>query len=126
MTGQRTGRPAITTARRRLAGPLGGPVAACHSMLSTAQPHVEGGRLVPLASTGPERLPALPGVPTIAESGHPGFRATNWYASVASSKVPPETLERCNVALVRVPKSPDVVDALNGHGLTPAPSWKKR
>ena len=104
---------------------LGGRVAAYYSTLSTAQPHIESGKLIPLASTGPERLSALPAVPTIAESGFPGFSATNWYAFVASSKVPKPVLDRWNVELVKVLQSPDVVAALNSHGLIPQPSSRE-
>jgi tripartite-type tricarboxylate transporter receptor subunit TctC len=104
---------------------LGGRVASYYSTLSTALPHIESGKLIPLASTGLQRLPALPKVPTIAESGYPGFSATNWYAFVASSKVPKPLLERWNTELVKVLKSPDVVEALNSHGLTPMPSTRE-
>jgi tripartite-type tricarboxylate transporter receptor subunit TctC len=100
---------------------IAGRVAAYYSTLSTALPYIENGKLIPLASTGPQRLPALPKVPTIAESGYPGFSATNWYAFVASAKVPRPILDRWQVELVRVLKSPEVVEALNKHGLTPLP-----
>ena len=59
---------------------IGGRVASYYSTLSTSLPHIESGKLIPLASTGTMRLPALPKIPTIAESGYPGFSATNWYA----------------------------------------------
>lgn len=104
---------------------LGGRVAAYYSTLSTALPHIETGKLIPLASTGSQRLNALPKVPTIAESGFPGFSATNWYAFVASSKVPKQILDRWNLELVKVLKSPDVVEALNSHGLTPQPGSRE-
>ncbi len=100
---------------------IAGRVASYYSTLSTALPYIENGKLIPLASTGPQRLPALPKVPTIAESGYPGFSATNWYAFVASAKVPKPILDRWQAELVRVLKSPDVVEALNKHGLTPLP-----
>ncbi|MGI9134979.1 MAG: Bug family tripartite tricarboxylate transporter substrate binding protein [Rhodoferax sp.] len=100
---------------------LGGRVAAYYSTYSTSQAHIDSSKLIALASTGPERLRALPKVPTIAESGYPGFSATNWYAFVASSKVPTPILERWNKELVKVLKSPDVEDQLNSHGLTPMP-----
>ena len=103
---------------------LGGRVASYYSTLSTSLPHIESGKLIPLASTGSQRLPALPKIPTIAESGYPGFSATNWYAFVASSKVPKAVLDRWNTELVKVLKSPDVVDALNSHGLTPQPGTR--
>jgi len=103
---------------------IAGRVAAYYSTLSTALPHIENGKLIPLASTGPQRLPALPKVPTIAESGFPGFSATNWYAFVASAKVSRPILDRWQVELVRVLKSPEVVEALNKHGLTPLPTTR--
>jgi tripartite-type tricarboxylate transporter receptor subunit TctC len=104
---------------------LGGRVASYYSTLATAQPHIESGKLIPLASTGPKRLPALPNVPTIAESGYPGYSATNWYAFVASSKVPKPVLDRWNVELVKVLKDPGVVKELDHHGLTPQPGTRE-
>ncbi|WP_029000818.1 Bug family tripartite tricarboxylate transporter substrate binding protein [Azohydromonas australica] len=104
---------------------LGGRVASYYSTLSTALPHIESGKLIPLASTGPKRLPALPKVPTIAESGYPGYSATNWYAFVASSKVPKPVLDRWNTELVKVLKTPEVVKELDNHGLTPQPGTRE-
>jgi tripartite-type tricarboxylate transporter receptor subunit TctC len=103
---------------------IAGRVAAYYSTLSTAQPYIEAGKLTPIASTGLQRLSSLPKVPTIAESGYPGFSATNWYAFVASSKVPKPVLDRWNTELVKVLKSPDVVSQLNSHGLTPMPTTR--
>ena len=100
---------------------LGGRVTSYYSTLSTAQPYIESGKLIPLASTGPQRLTALPKIPTIAESGFPGFSATNWYAFVGTSKMSKAMLDRWNVELVKVLKSPDVMEQLNKHGLTPLP-----
>lgn len=100
---------------------LGGRVALYYSTLNTAQAHMDSGKLIPLASTGPQRLPQLPKVPTIAESGYPGYSATNWYAFVASSKVAVPVLDRWNTELVKVLKSPDVVAELNKHGMPPQP-----
>lgn len=104
---------------------LGGRVAAYYSTYSTAQAHIEAGKLIPLASTGPKRLPQLPNIPTIAESGYPGYHATNWYAFVASAKVPKPLLDRWNVELVKVLRSPDVAAELNKHGLPPQPGTRE-
>jgi tripartite-type tricarboxylate transporter receptor subunit TctC len=104
---------------------LGGRVAAYYSTFSTSQAYIENGKLIPLASTGAQRLTTLPKIPTIAESGYPGFSATNWYAFVASSRVPQPILERWNTELVKVLKSPDVVEQLNSHGLTPLPGTRE-
>ena len=67
---------------------LGGRVAAYYSTPSTAAPFIESGKLIPLATTGLTRPAFMPNVPTIAESGFPGFNATNWYAFVAPGKTP--------------------------------------
>lgn len=104
---------------------LGGRVAAWYATMATAQPHIESGKLLALASTGPQRIPGLPNVPTIAESGFPEFNATNWYAFVASSRVPAAVLDRWNTELVKVMKSPDVVEALARHGFPATPSTRE-
>lgn len=104
---------------------LGGRVAAYFSTFNTAHPHIQSGKLIPLASTGAKRLPQLPQVPTVAESGFPGYSATNWYAFVASSKVPAALLDRWNTELVKVLKNPQVVNDLNAHGMPPQPGTRE-
>jgi len=64
---------------------------------------------------------SMPDVPTIAESGYPGFDATNWYAFVAPGKTPSPILERWNRELVKVLQAPDVKAELDKHGLTIEP-----
>lgn len=63
-------------------------------------------------------------MPTVAESGFPGFSATNWYAFVAPGRTPEPILERWNQELVKVLNSPDVRDELLKHGLTPMPGTR--
>lgn len=104
---------------------LGGRVTAWYATLSTAQPHIDSGKLIPLATTGPSRIASLPNVPTIAESGYPDFNATNWYAFVASSKVPAVTLDRWNTELVKVLRAPEVAEGLARHGFPPSPSTRE-
>jgi tripartite-type tricarboxylate transporter receptor subunit TctC len=103
---------------------LGGRVAAYYSTPSTAGPHIESGKLIPLATTGLTRPAFMPNVPTIAESGYPGFNALNWYAFVAPGKTPKPILDRWNLELVKVLNSPDVKEVLLKHGLTPAPGTR--
>jgi len=103
---------------------LAGRVASYYSTPSTAGPHIESGKLIPLATTGLTRSSFVPNVPTIAESGYPGFSATNWYAFVAPGKTPAPVLERWNRELVKVLNSPDVKAELDKHGLTPAPGTR--
>lgn len=88
---------------------------------STSKPHIDTGKLTPLATTGAKRTAIMPNVPTVAESGYPGFEATNWYAFVTSSKVPREIQEFWTRELVKALSDPGVVADLNRHGLEPQP-----
>jgi tripartite-type tricarboxylate transporter receptor subunit TctC len=88
----------------------------------TALPHIEAGKLTPLATTGLTRPAYMPNVPTVAEAGYPGFEALNWYAFVGPSKMPAALLDRWNVEVVKVLNDPSVREALTKHGLTPHPT----
>ena len=104
---------------------LGGRVASYYSTPSTSGPYIESGKLIALATTGLTRPAFMPNVPTIAESGYPGFNATNWYAFVASSKTPKVLLDRWNLELVKVLNSSEVREQLLKHGLTPMPGTRE-
>ncbi|TWG88647.1 tripartite-type tricarboxylate transporter receptor subunit TctC [Cupriavidus gilardii J11] len=103
---------------------LGERVTSYFAAPPTAMPHVETGKLVPLATTGSVRPAYLPNIPTVAESGYPGFEALNWYAFVAPGKTPAPILDRWNQEIVKVLNDPGVKDALNKHGLTPQPTTR--
>ena len=103
---------------------LGGRITSYFAAPPTAMPHVETGRLVPLATTGLTRPAYLPNIPTVAESGFAGFEALNWYAFVAPGKTPAPMLDRWNLEIVKVLNDPGVKDALNKYGLTPQPTTR--
>ncbi|CAN1494767.1 PBP2_Bug_TTT domain containing protein [Burkholderiaceae bacterium] len=100
---------------------LAGRVSSYYAALASAAPHIKAGKLVPLATTGAKRAPLFPNVPTIAESGYPGFDSTNWYAFVAPSKTPTVLLDRWNLEIVKVLNDKEVAASLVEHGLTPNP-----
>ena len=100
---------------------LGGQIAAVFATPASAGAHIKAGKIRALAVTGVTRSPLLPDVPTIAESGYPGYEATNWYAYVAPAKTPKDILERWNHELVKVLSSSEVREQLLGHGLEPSP-----
>ena len=100
---------------------LGGQIPAVFATPASAGAHIKAGKIRALAVTGATRSPYLPDVPTIAESGYPGYEATNWYAYVAPAKTPPEVLARWNQELVKVLSDPAVREQLLGHGLEPMP-----
>lgn len=103
---------------------LGERIASYFSAPPTALPHVEAGKLVPLATTGLQRPAYMPNIPTVAESGYPGFEALNWYAFVAPGKTPTALLDRWNAEIVKVLNDSSVKDALEKHGLTPQPTTR--
>jgi len=92
---------------------------------STVAPHVDAGKLRALATTGAKRSSTMPGVPTVAESGYPGFEATNWYAFVAPGKTPKEVLDFWNRELTKVLNDARVRVELAKHGLDPAPGGRE-
>ena len=103
---------------------IGGRVASYFSTPHTAMPQVQAGNLIALATTGLTRPAYLPDIPTVAESGYPGFEALNWYAFVAPGKTPEPILDRWNQEIVKALGDPEVKDALNKQGLTPQPTTR--
>jgi tripartite-type tricarboxylate transporter receptor subunit TctC len=103
---------------------LGERVTSYFAAPPTALPHIEAGKLIPLATTGLTRPAYMPDIPTVAEAGYPGFEALNWYAFVAPGKTPKPTLDRWNTEIVKVLNDPGVKEALNKHGLTPQPTTR--
>jgi tripartite-type tricarboxylate transporter receptor subunit TctC len=87
---------------------IGGQVPVAMPGLATMVPHIRQGRLRALATTGSARSPLLPEVPTIAESGFPGFSAYVWSGLAAPKGTPPAVIERLHGELVTAMASPPV------------------
>jgi tripartite-type tricarboxylate transporter receptor subunit TctC len=101
---------------------LGGQLLASFASAPSALPHVKSGKIRALATTGATRSAFLPDVPTIAESGYPGYDSTNWYAFVAPGKTPKELVERLNRELVKSLGTAEVREQLLNNGMEPEPS----
>lgn len=80
-------------------------------------PHIKSGRLAVLGVTGAKRSSALPNVPTIAESGVPGFEASSWHAMFAPTGTPEAIVNRLNDEVRKALREPDVTEALKNQGL---------
>ena len=80
---------------------------------------VKQGRVRVLAVTMAKRSAALPEVPTIAESGYPGFESTSWYGLFAPRGTPKEVVRRWNMEMNKALKSPEIADWLRSVGLEP-------
>jgi tripartite-type tricarboxylate transporter receptor subunit TctC len=87
---------------------IAGEVALMFSPSSTVLPHVKTGRLRALAVTTASRLPSLPELPTVAESGLKGYETLTWFGFVAPAKTPPAVITRLNAEIVKVLALPDV------------------
>jgi len=83
---------------------------------------IAGGRLRYLAITAAKRSPVMPDLPTIAESGVPGFEVNQWYGAVTSAKVHPAIVQKISSAMRDALRASDVAERLAGDGSTPSPS----
>ena len=81
---------------------------------------IEAGKLRALAVTTLARSDVLKNVPTIAESGYPGFEATNWFGAVTRSATPRSAIDRLNAEIGRALQLQEVRDTLGRQGLSPA------
>lgn len=86
------------------------------------RPHLPAGRLRALAVTSRQRMPAMPELPTIAESGVPGFDLDQWYGVVTTLKTPPAIVAKLSAAIADAVKAPDVAPRLSTEGATPVGS----
>lgn len=100
---------------------LGGQVAAIFATPVTAGPHVKSGKIRALATTGSGRSLAMPEVPTVAESGYPGYEALNWYGYTAPARTPKEIVARLHKELFAILSNAEVREQLLSHGMEPAP-----
>jgi hypothetical protein len=100
-----------------MADALAGHVQIAVGSLYLIKPHVDSNRVVPLAVTSPKRTPELPNVPTIAESGFPGFDAPAWWGIIAPAKTPKDIVQKMNAAMVAVLKRPDIAKKLDDQGI---------
>jgi tripartite-type tricarboxylate transporter receptor subunit TctC len=98
---------------------LGGQVQMMFAGISTVIQHVRSGKLVALAIASPKRNPQLPDVPTVAESGIPGFDVTSWYGIVLRSGTPPAIVQKVQRDMAEALQSTDVKEKLASLGLEP-------
>lgn len=98
---------------------LGGQVDYMFDSITSAKPHIEAGKLRALAVTTSKRSAALPGVPTVAEAGVPGYELMPWFAAFAPAGTPPEVVARLNAAMRKALADPKVKNTLDSIGAEP-------
>ena len=108
------GAPAVTSV-------LGGHTSMLVGNMLDCAPYVASGRMRPIAVTSATRSDTLPDVPTIAESGYPGFEVINWFGAVVRSGTPRSAIDRLSAEIGRTLKLPAVSDALSKIGMVVSP-----
>jgi len=102
-------------------GFLGGQVDSFFATPISSISQIRSGRARPIATTGAKRAALMPDVPTVAESGFPGYEALNWYGYLAPAKTPKEIIDRLARDIGKALANPQVVAALNKTGVEPQP-----
>jgi tripartite-type tricarboxylate transporter receptor subunit TctC len=87
---------------------LGGQVQMMFDAVTTMSEHIRAGKVKALGTTGKARSSVLPGVPTIAEAGVPGYDAVIWLGVIAPKNTPPQIVNRLNAEITKIVSRPDV------------------
>lgn len=95
---------------------LAGRVGVMFTGVSTAFPYIKDGRLVPLATAGLERLPIMSELPTVAETGFPGFEVNSWMAVFSPKGTPGALIEKISGDINKVTRSKSYAEALAQRG----------
>ena len=95
---------------------IGGQVNYCFETMTSATPHVKNGKAIALAQTRLKRAKGHPNVPTMDESGFPGFDATVWYGLMGPAKMPQAMVQRMNEDINKVLAMPDVQEKMDQFG----------
>jgi len=98
---------------------IGGQIPVMFDAIPATLPHIKSGRLRGLGIATLKRSPLLPELPTIAESGYPGFEAVGWIGIAAPAKTPAAVLDKLNAEMVKILGQPDVRERLNTLAFTP-------
>lgn len=107
--------PALTDA-------VGGHISAMVDALPSTMPHVKSGKLRAIAVTSAKRLPSLPDVPTVAESGLDGFEMVSWYGLWGPAKIRPDLVSKIQQEVAKALKSDQVTRSLGEQGFSVAGS----
>ena len=107
---------------------IGGRISLSFASLPSAISHIRSGRLNAIAVTSEKRFPLTPDLPTVSESGLPGFETTAWQGLVAPAKTPPEIIKRLNAESINVLNQPLMRERLTQNGAvavgsTPEELW---
>jgi tripartite-type tricarboxylate transporter receptor subunit TctC len=100
---------------------MAGHVSVMWDNLPASLPYIKAGRLRAIAITSAQRYPGFPELPTVAESGVPGYEASAWFGVVVPAATPREVIARLNGEINKAVNLPDMKERLAQQGATPAP-----
>jgi len=98
---------------------LGGQTNMMFDNLPSAMPHIKSGRLRALAVTSIRRSPALPDIPTIAETGISGYEASSWFGVLAPAGTPKDVVAKIQADIAKALNAPEIKERLSGQGAEP-------
>ena len=101
---------------------ISGQVDMCFPVLSAAAPHVKAGKLNAIGVTGAKRSPLMPDVPTLAESGVPGYSFETWFIVFAPAATPKPLIDKLNASLVKALNTPALKEKMIKEGFDPETS----
>jgi tripartite-type tricarboxylate transporter receptor subunit TctC len=96
---------------------IGGQIPVFMDLVTTGAPHVRGGKVRGLATTGLKRSPVLPDLPTMIEAGVPNFEVTTWIAVFVNGGTPRDTAARLHKEIAEILAIPEVKDRLSTFGI---------
>jgi tripartite-type tricarboxylate transporter receptor subunit TctC len=105
-----------------LADVIGGQIPMMVVDLAVAMPAIQEGKVRAYGVTSSARVAAMPGLPTLAEAGVPGYAATGWFSVVARAGTPRPIVDKVNAVLMTYIKTPEIQDKMNRLAITPLTS----
>jgi tripartite-type tricarboxylate transporter receptor subunit TctC len=103
-------------------GFLGGQVDSFFATPISSISQIRAGKAIAVATTGSKRAALMPEVPTVAESGYPGYEALNWYGFLGPARMPKDIVDRLNRELVKALANPEAVAQMHKTGVEPQSS----
>ncbi len=95
---------------------MGGQVNVMFDNAPSVMPHIKGGKLKAIAVTSSKRSPALPNIPTVAETGLTGFEASSWFGVLAPAGTPKDIVDKLSQAIAKSLQTPEIKERLAAQG----------
>jgi tripartite-type tricarboxylate transporter receptor subunit TctC len=109
-----------------MVGLLSGEASVMFLPAINAGPHLKSGRLRALAVTSARRLPGMPELPTIAESGLKGYESSQWYGMLAPAGTPEDIVNALNLHIAKIMHAPEMIQRLIAEGTVPVGSTREQ